>query len=193
MKSRALSFYLALAFALALNTAALGQSSAPVQAIRGLDLQRYQGTWYQVAFIPNKFQAMCVSDTSAHYTLEDGRITVLNRCKGTNAALTEAQGQARLARGAKESGEAKLQVRFAPAWLSWLDSVWGNYWVMALDANYQWALVGEPSRQFLWLLSRTPQLDAATQERILATAVAQGYSRSAVVASPVTAQQAADK
>jgi apolipoprotein D and lipocalin family protein len=162
-------------------------AQAPVAAITNLDVARYQGVWYQVALIPNKFQAMCVADTTATYSpLPSGRIQVLNRCRNSTGAMTEALGEARFL-DSRRAGEAKLQVRFAPAWLSWLDSVWGNYWVMALDADYQWALVGEPSRQFLWLLSRSPKLDAALQERIFATAVAHGYNRAQIALSPITA------
>ena len=164
-------------------------AQAPVSAISGLDVTKYQGKWFQVALIPNKFQAMCVADTTATYTpLPSGRIEVLNRCRTSNGSFTEAVGEARFAQPPPQSNArpAQLQVRFAPAWLSWLDAVWGNYWVLALDKDYQWALVGEPSRSFLWLLSRTPTLDAALQERILATAVAQGYNREQVKLSPVT-------
>jgi lipocalin len=67
--------------------------------------------------------------------------------------MDEATGMAKQV-GAKNS--PKLKVRFAPEWLSFLDAVWGDYWVLDLDANYRLVAVGEPSREYLWVLSRTP-------------------------------------
>lgn len=83
-----------------------------------------------------------------------------------------------------------LEVRFAPAWLSWLPMVWGDYWVIALDPDYQWAMVGAPDADYLWILSRTPRLDEGIRERLLARAAAMGYPVEEVVDSPQGSQAA---
>jgi apolipoprotein D and lipocalin family protein len=77
----------------------------------------------------------------------------------------------------------KLEVRFAPAWLSWLPLVWADYWVLALDDDYQWALVGQPGRKYLWILSREPSMDRATFESLKKTATTMGYDLAPLIVS----------
>jgi apolipoprotein D and lipocalin family protein len=77
-----------------------------------------------------------------------------------------------------------LKVRFAPAWLSWLPQVWGDYWVIDLDDDYQLAAVSEPSREYLWVLSRTPRVDANTYNALLKRLSAQGFDLSKLERSP---------
>ena len=74
-----------------------------------------------------------------------------------------------------EGHPGRLQVRFAPDWLAWLPMVWADYWVIALDPDYQWALIGEPGRKYLWVLSRSPRMQRSVFEGIKAKAVAMGY------------------
>ena len=81
---------------------------------------------------------------------------------------TEARGLARIV---DERTFAKLKVRFAPSWLSWLPMVWGDYWIIGLAPDYSWAVIGDPDRAFLWILARTPHLDDAS------TAVARAAAR----------------
>jgi apolipoprotein D and lipocalin family protein len=159
-----------LAFALALLSpvAAPAQTAAPpepLQTIARLDVGRYLGTWYEIAKVPNRFQRQCVADTRALYRLrDDGQLDVINRCRQANGLVAEAVGRAR------QDGPAdspKLKVRFAPAWLSWLPMVWGNYWVIDLDPGYQLVAVSEPEREFLWVLSRTPTVEAGTYQALL--------------------------
>ncbi len=151
-----------------------GESSGPpLQTITSLDVPRYLGTWYEITKYPNRFQEKCVSDTSANYTAEpDGRLKVVNRCKMANGEFAEAVGDAYQGGG---STSPKLKVRFAPSWLSFLPMVWGNYWVIDIDKNYQLAAVSEPTRQYLWILSRTPTIDSPTYEAILARLKAAGF------------------
>lgn len=133
------------------------QSDQPVKTIPSLDVSRYLGTWYEIAKFPNWFQRKCISNTKAVYTAKpDGNLRVLNSCKTANGETSEAEGLARQI-GAKDS--PKLEVRFAPDWLSFLPMVWGDYWVIDLDPQYQLAAVSDPRREYLWVLSRTPQLD----------------------------------
>jgi apolipoprotein D and lipocalin family protein len=78
---------------------------------------------------------------------------------------------------------AKLQVRFAPAWLSWVPLVWADYWVIALDDDYRWAMVGQPGRKYLWILSREPSLDRKTFDELKAKATSMGYDLSPLIVS----------
>ncbi|MBV1733512.1 MAG: lipocalin family protein [Hydrogenophaga sp.] len=167
---------LALALALLSPFAAPAQTSAPpepLQTIARLDVGRYLGTWYEIAKYPNRFQRQCVADTSALYRLrDDGQLDVINRCRQANGEVAEAVGRAR------QDGPAdspKLEVRFAPAWLSWLPMVWGNYWVIDLDTDYQLVAVSEPSREYLWVLSRTPTVEAGAYQALLGRLREKGF------------------
>jgi apolipoprotein D and lipocalin family protein len=132
---------------------------APLAPIASLDLTRYMGRWYELARYPNRFQKQCTGAATADYTLlPKGTVQVVNRCPRPGGTVDEAIGEARRV---GPEGSPTLQVRFAPAWLSFLPQVWGNYWVIELDAGYQLAVVSEPRREFLWVLSRKPSLPAA--------------------------------
>jgi apolipoprotein D and lipocalin family protein len=132
---------------------------APLKPIPSLDLSRYVGRWYELARYPNRFQQQCIGAATAEYTLlPKGTVQVVNRCPKPGGKVDEAIGEARRV---GPDGSPTLQVRFAPAWLSFLPQVWGNYWVVELDAAYQLAVVSEPKREFLWVLSREPSLPAA--------------------------------
>lgn len=144
-----------------------------VQPVAVVDLQRYAGKWYEIARLPNRFQADCVGDVSATYTpQEDGRIQVVNRCRKQDNSIDEAQGVARVV---DPSTNAKLEVRFAPAWLSWLPLVWGDYWIIDLTPDYSVAAVGEPKREWLWILARQPKMDDAAYQALLDRLAAQGF------------------
>lgn len=145
----------------------------PVKTIESLDVPRYMGTWYEIAKFPNWFQKKCTSNTQAVYSLKsDGDLKVLNSCKTADGAISQAEGHARQI-GAKDS--PKLEVRFAPAWLSFIPMVWGDYWVIDLDPLYQVAAVSDPRREYLWVLSRTPQVDKKTYEDLLQRLQAQQF------------------
>ena len=100
-------------------------------------------------------------------------LKVLNSCKGADGETSQAEGTARQI-GAKDS--PKLEVRFAPAWLGFLPMVWGDYWVIDLDSQYQLAAVSDPRREYLWILSRTPQLDQKVYEELLQRLQAQQFN-----------------
>ena len=145
----------------------------PLATIASLDLNRYLGTWYEIAKYPNRFQRACAGDTRAEYRLlPDGRVQVTNRCRNADGGVDAAVGVARQI-GAADS--PKLKVRFAPAWLSFLPAVWGDYWVIDLDPAYQLAAVSEPRRRYLWILARTPQVDPAAYAALLERLVRQGF------------------
>lgn len=148
--------------------------SAPVlTTIPRLDVARYLGTWYEVAKYPNRFQRMCAVRTQAEYRLgELGQIMVINRCQKDNGESVEAVGSARQI---GEPDSPRLKVRFAPAWLSFLPMVWGNYWVIDLDDEYQLAAVSEPQREYLWILSRTPSVDPTVYQALMQRLQVKGF------------------
>ena len=148
-------------------------SDAAVKTIAALDVPRYLGTWYEIAKFPNWFQKKCVGNTRAVYSLRpDGMLKVMNSCKTADGDTSEAEGTARQI-GPKDS--PKLEVRFAPAWLSFLPMVWGDYWVIDLDSQYQVAAVSDPRREYLWILSRAPQLDRKAYDELLQRLQAQQF------------------
>ncbi len=159
---------------LLLSNAANAQAvDVPVKTISSLDVSRYLGTWYEIAKFPNWFQKKCVSNTQAVYSLRpDGNLKVLNSCKMADGEVSQAEGTARQI-GPKDS--PKLEVRFAPAWLGFLPMVWGDYWVIDLDPQYQVAAVSDPKREYLWVLSRTPELDKKTYDELLARLQSQRF------------------
>lgn len=171
-RALALPALLALA-ALALRAAEPGAVSPVPQ----LDLDRYAGRWYEIARKPNRFQNACAGEVTATYTRRaDGRIDVFNQCNeaGGRTRAASAVGRRPDAAGAP----AKLEVRFAPAFLSFLPIVWADYWVIDLDPAYRWAAVGGPDRKYFWILSRTPTLDEGVVAEITRRATAMGYDLS---------------
>lgn len=164
----------------------LAAQAAPLPALTSvpnLDLNRYQGLWYQIALYPNTFQKQCVSNTTAQYKpLANGQIEVTNQCKTQDGSTSKVVGAARIKPPkffgvpvAKGTVTSQLEVRFAPAYLSWINAVWAPYWVIQLADDYRYAVVGEPNRKFLWILSRTPTL--APQDRAIINGLLQqqGY------------------
>ena len=156
----------------AADGAALPETRLPNTSVPALDLQRYAGKWYEQASLPMFFTRACVGDTTAQYTPQaDGTMAVRNRCRTANGSHQQADAVARR----PGQNPAELEVRFAPRWLSWLPMVWGDYWVIALDPDYQWAMVGTPGRDYLWILSRAPQLDEQTYAALVERARRMGY------------------
>jgi apolipoprotein D and lipocalin family protein len=158
---------------LAAQTNATPAPLPAVTPIASLDVPRYMGTWYEIAKFPNRFQAKCVANTRARYlTQADGSVQVLNSCVMADHSTIDALG---LAKQVGPATSPKLEVRFAPAWLSWLPMVWGDYWVIDLDADYQLAAVSDAKREYLWVLSRTPQVNAKAYDALLARLKAQHF------------------
>ncbi|RZL09358.1 MAG: lipocalin [Rubrivivax sp.] len=189
----ALSALLAVGGAAALlPITASATSQPPLQPVPSVDLTRYQGLWYQIAYYPNRFQKQCASDTTAQYrSLPWQRVEVTNSCRTPEGTQSQVVGEARLKRptvlgipiGAALSS-AKLEVRFAPGWLSWVPGVWADYWVIQLANDYRYAVVGEPTREYLWILSRTPTLSAQDDAAIRARLLQQGYDPARLQSEP---------
>lgn len=153
---------------------AQAQGKRPLRVVPEVDLARYVGQWYEIARFPNRFQKRCAGEVTAQYTLQpSGKISVLNRCRLENGEQIQAKGVARVA--GKGQPNSILKVRFAPAFLSFIPQVWGDYQIMALSPDYTHALVGDPAREYLWILSRSPRMDDAVYNRLVEEARAQGF------------------
>jgi apolipoprotein D and lipocalin family protein len=170
--------FAALSLAMATSSAV---ATVPLAPVPDLDLARYAGTWHEIARLPMWFQRKCERDVTAHYTPNpDGTVAVHNACVTAEGKTIASDG---VARRPDNFARGKLQVRFAPAWLSWVPMVWADYWVLALDDDYQWALVGQPGRKYLWILSREPSMDRATFEGLKTQATAMGYDLTPLIVS----------
>lgn len=151
-----------------------------LRVVPTVDLSRYVGTWYEIARLPNGFQKDCAGNVTATYSLlDDGEMKVVNRCVKENGDTTAAEGRAK--RAGDDEPTSKLKVRFAPAVLSFLPFVWGDYWIIDLAPNYSYAVVGEPNREYLWVLARTPSIEEKTFQEILQRITQQGYDLSKLI------------
>lgn len=135
-------------------------SGPPLETVDEVVVERYLGKWYEIAKYPNSFQAGCVGATAEYALRDDGRINVLNACfeGDLDGPARTIEGTARVV---DKETNAKLKVSF-------FGPFEGDYWIIGLDEEYEWALVGEPSRRFLWILSRSPRMDEETYASILA-------------------------
>lgn len=150
-----------------------------VQPVAHVDLNRYVGKWYEIARFPNRFQDDCAANVTAHYNKRsDGDIEVINRCKKSDGIVDEAIGRARIV---DTASNAKLKVLFAPEWLSWIPFLWADYWIIDIAEDYSAAVVGGPSRDYLWVLSRQPQMSTETYEALVNRATVQGYDTSKLI------------
>lgn len=147
-----------------------------VTVVPSVDLAKYAGKWHEIARFPNRFQKDCASDTTATYTLRpDGKISVLNQCRKADGSIKTAKGTARLADA--KGPNSKLKVTFF-----W--PFYGDYWILALDPDYQWVLIGEPERKYLWILARQPRVDDALYKSIVDRAAQQGFDTSRLMKTP---------
>lgn len=164
-----MKFILLLIIVVSLNLMA---QQNPPKTVKYVDLKKYAGLWYEIAKIPNSFQKQCVKGTTAKYILtEDGEIKVINSCIDGDGEVDKADGLARIV---DKKSNAKLEVSFFSIF-GWRP-IWGDYWIIGLDENYQWAIVGTPSRKYGWILSRAPKLDEATMNKIFEIIKDQGYN-----------------
>lgn len=149
-----------------------GQNMVEPVTVPYVDLNKYTGVWYEYSKIPNSFQKNCISNTTATYSVnQDGSIKVLNKCKEEDGSFDEANGKARIV---DKKTNSKLQVSFVSIF-GW-NLFWGDYWIIGLDENYKWAVIGHPKRKYGWILSRTPSLDNETLNKINDILKKQGYN-----------------
>jgi apolipoprotein D and lipocalin family protein len=146
-----------------------GSQPPPLQTVSHVDLDRYIGLWYEIGRYPNSFQKGC-KDSTAVYTLRpDGKIDVVNSCRNEqDGRLREAKGRAWVV---DTNNNARLKVSF----------FWpfrGDYWIIDLGRDYEYAVVGTPNRKYLWILSRTPEMHPDILEKIVQNVEKQGFVRS---------------
>jgi apolipoprotein D and lipocalin family protein len=144
-----------------------------LQTVAHVDLNRYSGTWYEIATIPQGFQRGCTASQATYGLRDDGEIEVLNRCRQGSLDGPErfARGRARIVDSATN---AKLTVSF-------FRPFWGDYWIIDLGKNYEYSVVGHPTRDYLWILSRTPTMEPDVYDAIVGRAAAQGYETQRLV------------
>ncbi len=169
---------------LALNAFAHAKSK-DLPTVNQVKVDQYLGVWYEVARKPMYFERHCERDITATYTLNvNGNIQVDNRCVKADGQLMQSVGEAFIVNPPKNS---QLKVSFLPEWLRWLPIARGNYWILKLDDNYQTVLVGEPSRKYLWVLSRDPKPNEAVVKSYLKYAESVGYQLNDIIRTPQTA------
>lgn len=160
------------------TTARLGL--AELRTVAQVDLDRYLGTWYDIASFPQRFQEGCTATTATYGVRDDGEIDVTNRCRKGSLAGEEDSATGR-ARVVDSVTRAKLEVSF-------FRPFWGDYWIIDLDdESYAWAVVGTPSRDYLWVLSRSPTLDAGRYDGVVGRARALGFPTERLIRPPPTA------
>ena len=148
----------------------------PLAVVAHVDTKKYLGKWYEIARYPHSFEENCYAVTADYTLLDDGSIQVINRCLegGLDGELKEAFGKASIV---DSQSNAKLEVTFF-----WPFS--GDYWIIDLDENYQYAVVSEPDRQYLWILSRTPTMNASLYEQLTAKLKQKGFDLSFLTKTP---------
>ncbi|MDN5802291.1 MAG: lipocalin family protein [Psychrobacter sp.] len=154
--------------------------------VDSVDLKKYAGTWYEIGRLPMYFQRNCASDVTANYTEKtDGSgIIVTNKCADKDGSGIVAEG---LAKPADDTG-SKLKVTFLPSWIRWIPVGRADYWVLARDPDYKTALVGTPDKDYLWLLSRSPNISQKTYAKYRQVAQQQGYDLKEFKLTPQTNQ-----
>jgi apolipoprotein D and lipocalin family protein len=156
-------------FIITLALAGCSATHEPLPTVQKVEIEKYLGTWYEIARYEHRFEKGC-SDISATYSLkENGEIDVLNQCT-KNGELTVAHGRAH----AVDATNAKLKVSFF-----W--PFYGNYWVLMLGENYEYAVIGEPKREYFWILSREKSLPETLQKQILEKLPTLGYEKEKLI------------
>ncbi len=148
----------------------------PLETVPHVELSRYLGTWFEIASIPQSFQRGCTATKANYALLKDGEIEVVNRCNknALNGPEDVATGRARVV---DTTTNAKLEVSF-------FRPFWGPYWVIQLGDEYEYAVVGQPGRDSLWILSRTPTMDPERYASIVAKLTADQYPLEKLVRTP---------
>jgi len=147
-----------------------------LETVPFVDLNRYLGKWYEIATIPANFQKGCTAVTAEYSLRPDGKIKVMNRCRKNSLAGPEAKAEGK-AWVVDKTSNAKLKVSFF-LWFA------GDYWIIDLGPEYEYAVVGHPSRNYFWILSRTPQMDENLYQAILERARQKGYDLSRIRKTP---------
>jgi apolipoprotein D and lipocalin family protein len=167
MKSHRMSVILGIVMLAGLQGCGGGGNLLPLATVEHVDVQRYLGTWYEIGKLPNSFERDCVAVTATYSLLPNGNIKVLNQCKQgkLDGPVKKIAGDAWVT---DPGTNAKLKVRFF-----WPFA--GDYWILELGPDYAYAVVGEPGRNFFWILSRQPKMDETLYQSILERAKGLGF------------------
>jgi apolipoprotein D and lipocalin family protein len=149
------------------------EPSSPLSTVSHVDLNRYMGVWYEIARYPNSFQKGCVGSKATYTLLDDGKVSVLNECYdgSFSGKLKSAKGKAWVV---DKETNAKLKVSFF-----WFFA--GDYWIIDLGKDYEYAVIGHPKRKYLWILSRTKEMDEGVYEGILSFLCDKQYDTSKLI------------
>ncbi len=147
-----------------------------LETVEHVDIGRYMGTWYEIAKLPQRFEKGLVGVTATYSLLPNGKVRVLN--KGYNRSFT---GKEKAAKGTAVVVDAKTNAKLK---VSFFWPFAGDYWILELGKDYEYAVVGEDSRKYLWILSRTPEMDEATYDGILKRLQAKGFDVSKLEKNP---------
>ncbi|HEY6118572.1 MAG TPA: lipocalin family protein [Pyrinomonadaceae bacterium] len=161
----------------ALAAVALGGRKDELEVVQSVDLSRYVGRWYEISRLPNAFQKKCADMVTANYTMRaDGKIEVINRCRKPSGEYATAKGKAKIV---DKKTNAKLKVTFF-----W--PFYGDYWILDLGPNYEYAVVGEPGRKYLWILSRSPRMDEALYKQLVQKMAGLGFNTEMMIRTSQT-------
>lgn len=147
----------------------------PLETVPYVDLNRYIGVWYEIARYPNSFQEDCVGSRATYSLRNDGKISVLNECydRSFDGRFRSVKGTAWIT----DKTNAKLKVSFF-----WPFS--GDYWIIDLGSNYEYAVIGHPERTYLWILSRTKAMEEKVYEEILSRLKEKQYETAKLIMTP---------
>jgi len=148
-----------------------------LEVVPHVDLNRYVGRWYEIARLPNRFEKKCAGSVTATYSLQaGGKVTVVNRCRKASGEYTTATGRVKVV---DKTTNAKLKVTFF-----W--PFYGDYWILDLGDDYEYAVVGAPNRKYLWILSRNPQMDERLYRQLLTRMAARGFKTDEMIKTSQT-------
>ena len=175
MEKRLLYIFIFLSLLLSSCVTMDGNTMKPLETVNHVDLSRYTGQWYEIARYEHRFQKGCVGSKATYSLRDDGKIAVVNECfdKSFSGKLRSAKGKAWVV---DKDTNARLKVSFF-----WPFA--GDYWIIDLGENYEYAVIGHPNRKYLWILSRTPEMDKNVYNEILVRLEKQDYDTTKLLKS----------
>lgn len=147
-----------------------------IKSAKSFDVKRYTGAWYEIAKYPNYFQKHCVGSKAKYSTQKNGTLSIINQCLHKNGEVTSVKGIAYPIEN--KVAQFKVQFIFKFINLSWFQ---GDYWIIKLDQNYQDAIVSDPQRKYLWILSRTPKMNEERYQKIIIWLISKGFKIDKIV------------
>lgn len=156
-------------------------SLPPVNTVAFVDLHQYLGRWYEIAAIPQSFEKQCVGNTMAEYADAGGaQVSVTNTCETSQGRWSVAHGRAKVV---DTKTYAKLKVTFVD-FLGWQFLLGGDYWILGLGENYNYAVVGAPGRDYAWILSRTADMSEEQLSEATQVLEKQGFDTCKLISTP---------